>query len=219
MVLPIMWLASLGRVSLGCLTLVSIAGRAWGQAPVERAACRDPHSAPVCGSYFLFEFNAAGRVAGTELDGFRERKPALTSWFAWDIGWMKNTSSSASYGAALEIGASDNGTRVAARVKHRQWLAHDVVIDASAGPLMAMVLDGAIDGNRPTYGATADVGVGRARIGLVTLGVDAAKQVERRQLGFHVGAKLESRAVGLASLVAAAGGLNVIAALSSGSSY
>jgi len=84
---------------------------------------------------------------------------------------------------------------------------------------MAMVLDGEIDGNRPSYGATADLGIGRARVGLATVGVDIAKQAGANRLGVHAGGRLESRAVGFLSIIAAAGGLIVMAALSSGTSY
>jgi hypothetical protein len=166
------------QMSLFAMRLISVAALllftgnvASAQDSVQHARCRDPHPAPVCGSYFLFEFNAAGNVGGTTFTRpLWEPKVALPSWFGWDVGWMKNVSRTTSLGGALELGGNEQGTRLALRGKHRRWLAHQMVFDASAGALMAQRQTGA--GVIPTYGATADVGFGRARVLVGTVGVD-----------------------------------------------
>lgn len=202
-------LISLAALSLFGGTVAS------AQDTVQHAKCRDPHPAPVCGSYFLFEFNAGGNVGGTTFTPpFLGAKRALPSWFGWDVGWMRNVSANSTLGGALEIGGNEQGTRLALRAKHRRWLAHHMVFDASAGALMAQRQTG--DGVIPTYGLTADVGFGRARVLLGTVGVDMARQQGAMQFGTHIGGRTESRGVALLSMAAAIGGLIAVAALSDG---
>ena len=189
--------------------------RARAQDSVQHAKCRDPHPAPVCGGYFLFEFNAGGNVGGTTFTPpFWGAKRALPSWFGWDVGWMRNLSPTTTLGGAFEIGGNEQGTRLALRAKHRRWLAGHMVFDASAGALMAQRQTG--DGVIPTYGATADVGFGRARVLVGTVGVDIARQQGEMEFGAHIGGRAESRGVALISIMAAIGGLLVVAVLSDG---
>jgi len=200
--------------------ILTLAANARAQsAGVEHATCRDPHPAPLCGGYFLFEYNAAARIAGTQVTDAIKTRDALPSWFTWDVGWMKNRSPSRSLGASVAIGASYDGTRIALLARHRSWLSHDMVVDASAGPLMAMIQNGGQEGMTSSYGATAAAGFGRARLGLLTVGMDVARQRGAMQLATHVGVRTESRGAALVSVVAAVGGLIVMAALGSGSGY
>jgi hypothetical protein len=177
--------------------------------------CRDPHPVPLCRSYFLFEYGAAARVTGTTVArGYPQQEPALDSWFAWDIGWMRNQTPRYGFGAAAEIGGSGDGVRLALRARARRWLTHDYVVDVSAGPLMSQLQTK--EGEIPTYGATGEFGVGRARVLLVTAAVDMARQNGSMQHAMHVGGRAESRAAAIISILAAAGGLLVVASLSSG---
>src|SRR3954467_10486066 len=73
---------------------------AHAQDSVRSAVCRDPHPAPTCGSYFLFEYMGAVRLAGTHITTTRETREALRSWFAWDVGWMNSQSPATSLGAS-----------------------------------------------------------------------------------------------------------------------
>ena len=203
----------------GFLISAIVASTAGAQDSIAHRTCRDPHPAPVCGGYFLFEYNAAARVAGTQVTDAIRTRDALRSWFTWDVGWMSNRSPSRSLGASVAIGGSADGARVALLARHRSWLSRDVVVDASAGPLMAMIQNGGQEGMTETHGATAAVGVGRARIGLLTVGMDVARQRGATQRAMHVGLRTESRGAALVSAVAAIGGLIVIAGLSSGGGY
>jgi hypothetical protein len=172
--------------------------------------CRDQHPAPVCASYFLFEFNAASRTGGTKVVmPFGRKDNALDSWVGWDVGWMVNRTPTTSLGGALEIGGSSDGVRVAIRGKARRWLQHRFVADASLGPLMSQFQTG--DGERPTFGLTADVGLGRARLGLVTIGADMAMQNGSMQFANHIGGRAESTGAVIISAVAAVGGFLVLA--------
>jgi hypothetical protein len=81
------------------------------------ATCRDPHPAPTCGSYFLFEYMGAVRIAGTRITTTTETRDALRSWFAWDVGWMKSQSPATSLGASLSTGGSADGTRIVVRAR------------------------------------------------------------------------------------------------------
>ena len=198
------------------LICILAASRVRAQDSVQHATCRDPHPAPVCGAYFLFEYNGGLRLAGTTVTTAGITKDALRSWFAWDIGWMRNVSPTRAIGVAAAIGGSADGTRLAVRLKHRSWLQHDMVVDASTGPLMTMLEREGLAGQVPTAGWTGDVGVGRARIGLVTLGADVARQTGRIQFATHAGVRAESRAAALVSLGAVVGMIALIAALSDG---
>jgi hypothetical protein len=200
------------RCAAALLAVLGSVLRAQDSAQHER--CRDPHRAPICASYLLFEFNAGGNVAGTEFVQSFQTKRALPSWFGWDVGWMKNISPRSTLGAAVEIGGSEAGTRLALRAKHRRWLKNDMVFDASAGPLMAQRQTG--DGVVPTYGGTADIGFGRARVLVGTVNIDVARQQGTTALGVHLGGRTESRGVAVVSIAAAIGGLIVAAALSDG---
>jgi hypothetical protein len=172
--------------------------------------CRDPHPAPVCASYFLFEFNAASRTGGTKVSlPFGLKDNALDSWVAWDAGWMVNRTPVTSVGGALEVGGSSDGLRVALRGKARRWLQHTLVADASVGPLMTQFQTG--DGEKPTFGLTADVGFGRARLGLVTVGADMAMQNGSMQFANHIGGRAESTGAVIISVAAAIGGFLVLA--------
>jgi hypothetical protein len=199
---------------LVAVSLLLAADTGSAQDTVQHQWCRDPHPVPVCRSYWLFEFNAAGNVAGSNFVQEFETKKALPSWFAWDVGWMRNVSRATSVGVAAEIGASGDGTRLALRAKGRRWLHRNLVVDASVGGLMTQRQT--FDGVVPTYGATADAGFGRARLLIGTVGVDAARQQGRMGVGLHLGGRAESRGAILVSAAAAIGGLIVIAALSDG---
>lgn len=190
-----------------------IARFAFAQEPVEHATCRDPHPAPTCGSYFLFEYMGAVRLAGTQITTTREKRDALGSWFAWDVGWMKNQSPAKSLGASLSIGGSADGTRIALKARRRQWLDRNLVLDASAGPMVTALQNGGVEGQSSTFGATADVGFGRARLGLLTMSADVAQQRGRTHLAVHAGARTESRGVVVVSIAAILGGLAVLTAL------
>lgn len=190
--------------------------------PAVHARCRDPHSFPTCGSYFLFEFSGAGRVIGSTTERSCPfpspdcTRPALPSWFGWDVGLMKNRGATRSLGASLQIGGSEEGTRIALRARHRSWLANDMVVDAAAGPLMTQLIGRNQEGTSQTWGATGDVGVGRARLGMVTVGADVARQLGRTEFAVHAGGRVESAGVAIVSALAAIGGLVVVAALSDG---
>jgi len=199
----------------GLLLSTLISAGANAQDSVQHAFCRDPYPAPTCRSYLLFEYMGALRVAGTEVDRIGSDRDALRSWFAWDIGAMRNRSPSVSLGASLGIGGSADGVRVALRARRRQWLGHDMVFDLGAGPLMTNLQQGGSEGETPTWGATADAGIGRARVGLVTLGADVARQRGRMQLATHVGARTESRGAVAVSVIAVIGGLLVLSSLGS----
>ena len=155
-------------------------------------------------------------MAGTRVTTTSETRDALRSWFAWDLGWMQNTSRATSRGGSLSIGGSADGTRIAAKAKQRWWLDHDLVFDASAGPLVTAFQQGGVAGQVMSMGATADVGFGRARLGLVTLSADAARQGGRTQLALHGGVRTESRGVVIVSLAAIVGTVALLAALGSG---
>jgi len=185
------------------------AATAVAQDSVLHAVCRDPHPAPTCGSCFLFEYMGALRLAGTEVTRSATDHDALRSWFAWDVGAMKNRTASTSLGASLGIGGSADGVRIALRARRRQWLDHDMVFDVGAGPLMTMFQRGGAEGEVATYGATADVGAGRARLGLITLSADVARQRGTTQFATHLGARTESRGVVIVSIIAAIGGVLV----------
>ena len=193
---------------------VVLAGSLLGQDSAQHRRCRDPHPAPVCAGYLLLEYNAGMRMAGTTVRTTYGREDALDSWFAWDVGWMKNWAPRSSIGNAFEIGGSSDGVRLALRGKTRRWLSHEFAVDASAGPLMTQFQTG--DGVRPTYGLTADVGVGRARLVFLTIGVDVAQQTSVMQVGMHAGGRAESRGAALISAIAAIGGLLVMAAFRDG---
>jgi hypothetical protein len=164
----------------------------------------------------LFEYMGAVRMAGTRVTTATETRDALRSWFAWDLGWMQNTSRSTSRGGSLEIGGSADGTRIAAKAKQRWWLDHDLVVDASAGPLLTAFQRGGIEGQVTSMGATGDVGIGRARLGLLTLSADAARQGDRMQLALHGGVRTESRGAVIVSIGAIVGTIVLLAALGSG---
>jgi hypothetical protein len=196
-----------------CCLLLAAVGAAAGQERTPHAHCRDPHPAPVCESYLLFEYNGALRQSGTTINTARGVKKPLDSWFAWDVGWMKNRTPTSSLGGALEVGGSGDGVRVALRAKSRHWLPNDFAFDMSAGPLMAQYQTG--DGERPTFGITGDVGFGRARWVLLTGGFDMARQNSAMQVATHVGGRAESTMVVIISAVAAIGGILVASALGS----
>jgi hypothetical protein len=193
------------RVIRGLLVGAFVAARAGAQDSVAHATCRDPHPRPVCGSYFLFEYMGALRAAGTQVTTTVETRDALPSWFAWDVGWMANRSASTTLGASLGIGGNADGTRVSLKARQRRWLDHNLVFDAGAGPLVAAVQNNGVEGQTATYGATADVGFGRARVGLVTLSADVARQRGEMQFATHVGVRTESRGAAIVSAVAAFG--------------
>lgn len=194
-------------------------GQPADSSPVAHARCRDAHPRPACGSYFLFEFAAAGRVAGTisertcPIQTVDCSRPALPSFFGWDIGWMRNPEAARSFGASVQIGGSEEGTRIALRARHRSWLRDDFVADVSAGPLMRQVTGRNQEGTSETYGATADLGIGRARLGVVTVGADVARQFGRTELAAHAGGRVESAGVAIVSALAAIGGIVVLSAL------
>lgn len=178
------------------------------------ATCRDPHPAPVCGGYFIFEYNGALRIAGNWVDLEGSRTKALPSWAGVDVGRMWNRSPSTSLGGALEIGPSGDGNRIALRAKRREWLAKDMVLDLSGGPLIAQLeTTGTPDGIIYTYGATGDIGFGRARVGLITIGSDVARQRGQFAFGTHMGARLESRGSVVATAVAFVGSLIAVGVL------
>lgn len=201
------------RVLRPFLLLTIAGGSINAQSAPAHAACRDPHPASACGGYFLFEYNSGLRLGGTNVSTTFESRDALRSWFGWDIGWMKNIGPSTSLGAALELGGSADGTRIAVRAKRRSWLSHKVVFDVSGGPLMSMLQRGGAEGVTPTYGATADVGFGRARLGLVTLGADVARQRSKVQFATHAGVRAESRGAVIVTAVAIAGTLALLSAI------
>ena len=142
---------------------------------------------------------------------------ALDSWVGWDAGWMVNRSPVASFGGALEVGGSSDGLRLALRGKARRWLQHDLVADASVGPLMTQFQTG--NGEKPSFGLTADVGFGRARLGLVTVGADMAMQNGSMQFANHIGVRAESTGAVIISAVAAVGGLLVLAGFGGANYY
>jgi hypothetical protein len=167
----------------------------------------------MCRSYFLFEFTAGSRLAATTVTTNDGARPALDSWFSWDVGWMRNVAPSRGFGASLGVGGSGDGTRLTLRARHRSWLRRNIIVDASAGPLIAQLQHGGQDGVAPTWGATADLGLGRARLGLATLSADIARQRGTTQLAVHAGGRVESAGVAIVSAIAAVGGLIVMAAL------
>ena len=195
-------------LSIALVTMPAIA-----QDSVAHARCRDPHPAPACGSYFLFEYMGAVRLAGTQVTTAYETRDALRTWFAWDVGWMRNAGRERSRGASLSVGGSADGTRLAVKARGRWWLDHNLVVDAAAGPMVTALQNGGIEGQSPTGGATVDIGFGRARLGLVTLSTDMASQRGRMQFATHAGVRTESRGVVIVTVSAILGVVALIAAI------
>lgn len=162
-------------------------GQSVAEAAAVHATCRDPHPAPPCARYFLFEMTGTVRIGGTQTEapGCLSvcTRPALPAWLAWDAGWMRNAGTSRAYGGSVQVGGSEEGVRIALKARHRSWLAHDRVVDAAAGPLMTQLQAGGGDaGISQTYGATADIGVGFARLSTRPMMTDLPTRVERRDV-------------------------------------
>lgn len=177
------------------------------------ARCRDPHRFPVCGSYLLFEYSASQRIAGTRTPRPGGDRVDLPRYVAWDIGWMKNVRPTRSLGVSLQMGGSGDGNRVALRARRRTWMASRYVLDVGAGPLMAQQQGELDQGVQETYGAMVDVGVGIARVGVATLGFNAARQSGHNASSIHLGGRLESAGVVVATVIGIAGALLLAAAL------
>lgn len=203
------------------IVLTTTAKDARGQSPPDsarqpapaHARCRDPHAFPVCGGYLLFEYSASQRIAGTKTPRPGGDRVDLPQYVAWDIGWMKNIRPTQALGASLQVGGSGDGNRVALRVRHRTWMASRYVLDVGAGPLMAQQQGQFDQGVQETYGATADVGVGIARVGVATLGFNAARQSGHNASSIHLGGRLESAGVVVATVIGIAGAVLLVAAL------
>lgn len=202
------------------IVVAMAASDARGQVPPDsarlapaRARCRDPHPFPACGSYLLFEYTASQRIAGTKTPRINGGRVDLPQYVAWDIGWMKNIRPTQSLGASLQVGGSGDGNRIALRARHRTWMARRYVLDLGAGPLMAQQQGEADQGVQETYGATADVGVGIARVGVATLGFNAARQSGHNASSLHLGGRLESAGVVVATVIGIAGAVLLVAAL------
>jgi hypothetical protein len=187
------------------------------------AACRDPHAQRLCRDYFLLELTGTVRMAGSSsndasclpVSGSACAQKPLPAYLAWDLGWMRNITASRAIGASFQIGGTEQGVRMAARARQRTWLSPNLAFDAAAGPLMMQLQpNGGTAGVQQTWGATADVGLGRARLGLLTLGVDLARQRGRTVCAFQGGLRLESRGVVFGSAIVGAAALALAAALS-----
>jgi hypothetical protein len=194
------------------IVLAVPANDAWGQAPPDsarpaaaHARCRDPHPFPVCGSYLLVEYTASQRIAGTKTPRAGGDRVDLPQYVAWDIGWMKNVQPSQSLGVSLQGGASGDGNRIAIRLRHRTWMASRYVLDVGAGPLMAQHQGAFDEGVQESWGATADAGVGVARVGVVSIGFNTARQSGHTASSMHLGGRLESAGVVVATVIGVAG--------------
>jgi hypothetical protein len=207
-----MTLASARRITALCLAL-TIGAVASAQDSVQHAACRDPHPAPVCGSYLVFEYMGGGRLLGTRVTTLAETRDALRSWFAVDIGVMRSASPTSSMGASFGIGGSADGSRVSVRLRRRQWLDRNLVFDLSGGPLVLASKTRGPESSSTSLGATADAGFGRARLGLVTLGADVAQQAGKTQMAMHAGARVESRGALVVTAATILAAIGLIAAI------
>jgi len=188
---------------------------------VARALCFRGQPLSTCRRYVVFEFTAAGRVAGTThappsctIDC---RRPDLGGYLAWDIGEMKNVDSTHALGASAHVGGADpGGVRLALEARGRIWLPHRMTFDAAAGPLMAQQDPGDVSGVRNRFGVTANAAVGVADLVSVMGGVDAISGVGHVASAAYVGGRLGAQAGVLGSLVVGVLAIGVVVALSHG---
>ncbi len=59
----------------------------------------------------------------------------------WELGWMKNTSPRWAFGATAYLGTDDNASAFAIKPRARRWLAPDMALDFSAGPIFLTLGD------------------------------------------------------------------------------
>ena len=189
------------------VAVVSHGSTVAAQAPVH-AKCRDAHALPTCGSYFLFELSGTARISGSSIgrcDFTCTVENPLPGYGSVDIGWMRNVDTTRALGGSLQIGGSDQGTRLALRIRHRSWLPHGFTFDAGAGPLL----------EARGGGVTGDIALGRARIGSLMLGQDIARQYGEVVTGTHAGARLESTGGAIGSLLIAGMAVGLVIAIGS----
>jgi hypothetical protein len=211
---------SYARLVLAIVLILAFAGRvpriqAQASPP---PSCRDAHRFPVCGSYFLFEIIGTDRLAGTKTlqPGCPPTSTSraclrrdFQSYLAADIGRMHSTDGTHASGVSVQLGGSDDGGRVAFRARRRWWVSDRTVIDGGIGPLAAQQRDGSTAGSRWVYGATAQLGVGRSRIGVVTGGMDVASS----RASVHAGLAVESQGMILAGLGILGAGIALVSGI------
>jgi len=118
------------------------------------ALCWRGHPAPECRSFLITETALVAR-----LDDYPFQRGTSWAGVTFDLGWMKNVSTTSAVGFSGYALSSDPSQRFGIRARYRRWLSRNTSIDLSPGILLSGE-DNLIDYDPPgvVAGATLNAG-------------------------------------------------------------